>query len=127
MRKTKAIRQEIKKIIDASGVDFTVYDYDKRNISDNKLPAITIQTGAGVYSNGAEECDLVLFIKIHDKNPKIQDTLDDHAEIIEPIFPIGSTLNNLVEYMNPESFSDVFDESSSMGIMTLVFNINYEV
>lgn len=132
MRFTQVIREKIGEILEshanviAAGI--TVYNYDKKNISDRSLPAITIVNGTGIYENGCEEITIPYRVELHAVHPtKIQNTLDALAEVVEPILPIATTLDGLVEYMNPESFDYSFDETTGNGKMGLNFNIKYEV
>ena len=126
MRKTQEIREAVAADIDALAT-FNVYDYNKVNIADEDLPAVTTTIAGGSYESGAEDCTLNLRIEIKAKGVKVENILDDYAELIEPLFPVGHTLNGLVEYMLPESFDYAFDSDSSTGTMGLNFNVKYEV
>lgn len=127
MRFTQEIREAIAAKIPLNPIT-KVYDYDKKNITDDKLPAVTIANGQGTWDNGATECYVSFQIEIKTKadDNKIQNELDKLAEIVEPLFPIGTTLNGLVEFMNPESFDYILDNDSSTGTMVLNFNVKYE-
>ena len=125
MRFTQQIREAVAAELNTL-VGYTVYPYFKDNIDKQKLPALTVTIGSGVWENGASDCLMPCRIEIKDYSSKIDNKLDDHAEIIEPLFPIGHTLNELVEYMIPESFDYSFDSESNTGIMGLNFNIKWE-
>mgnify|MGYP000707654896 CR=1 FL=1 len=126
MRFTQEIRQAIAAIIPDD--TFTVYDYEKRNLMDANLPAVTVGNGNGSWESANTECyiDFRINIIIKADDNEVQNELDDYAEIVEPLFPIGSTLNGLVEFMNPDSFDYVLDNDSSTGTMVLNFNVKYE-
>lgn len=126
MRKTQEIREAVATDIDALAT-FNVYSYAKDNIADSDLPAVTVTINSGVYENGVQDCSVGLRIEIKAKATKVENVLDTHAEAIEPLFPIGHTLNDLVEYMLPESFDYAYDSDSSTGTMGLNFNVKYEV
>jgi len=126
MRKTQEIREAVAADVEALAA-FNVYSYGKDNIADDNLPAVTVTIAGGSFENGAEDCVVGLRVEIKAKATKVENTLDSHAELIEPLFPIGHTLNGLVEYMLPESFDYAIDSSSSTGTMGLNFNVKYEV
>jgi hypothetical protein len=127
MRKTQAIREKI--ALDISNLAFfnKVYSVKRTNIPDSSLPAVTVTTGTGDYGNGATETSILIRVEIKDKGAKVEDILDSHAERVEPLFPVGSTLGGLVEYMNPVSFDYALDDDSATGVIGLNFEINYEV
>ena len=127
MRKTTQIREAVADDIDALAA-FTVYSWNKTNIANTNLPAVTVTINSGVYENGVQDCNAGLRIEIKAESlTKVEDVLDVHAELIEPLFPVGHTLGGLVEYMLPESFDYAFDSDSSTGTMGLNFNVKYEV
>ena len=130
MNKLKDIRTEIARIINDSSLLITAYRYGKDNFTDDKLPAVTVMTGSGTFESGAADCSVGvhLEIKAKGKDSEIEDILDDFAQQIFELLPIGHTLGNLVEYIKPESFeAHVIDPDGSIGTKGLNFNVKYEV
>ena len=131
MIKNINIRKKMAEMINGSPLILTAYDYDKDNLTDDKLPAVTISTGGGAFTTGAEECEVDFRLEIKVKSVKaseIESDLDTFAEQLFNLFPIGDTLDNLVEYIKPESFEPhSVDPDGSIGTKGLNFNVKYEV
>lgn len=125
MRKTTAIRKEVGSIIETLA-KFSVYTYTKNNLEDKDLPAVIVTTSTGAYEDGDENVLLDIRVEIRDKESKIEDVLDAHAEMIEPLLPIGDSLGGLVEYIKPESFDYLVDSETNVGTMGLNYNVKYE-
>lgn len=135
MRKTQEIREAIAtKLTALIGLDTNpyfkkVYSVRKNIIADTNLPAAVVTVLGGVHdeSFSPQEITASLNIEIKDKGDNIEDILDDHAEKVESIFKVGETLNDLIEYMNPQSFDYSLDTESTAGTIILNYTIKYEV
>ena len=128
--KETAIRQKIAADINdyVGATNYTAYSTHRISIDKKNLPAVVVTTGVGLFQTGAEEVSLVVRMVIHDNKPAVENELDLHSQDIFDLFPIGSTLGGLVEYIKPESFDYVLDtEGSNAGAKVLIFNVNYEV
>ena len=129
MTTLKEIRNTIADTIAAfaGGAKYKTYAKKTNNIQDKNLPAVVVTTVVGLFMDGAEEISLEVRVVIHDNEKDIEDVLDVHSNDIYELFPIGSTLGGLVEYMKPESFDYVLDDQSDAGAKVLIFNVKFEV
>ena len=127
IRITQQIRESMAAEVNALA-KYSVYSVKRENLTDEQLPAVIVTINDGSYDNGAEDVYVDVRVEIRDKGSKIENILDDHAQnYIEPLFPIGNTLNGLVEYIKPTSFAYLLDSESSQGSMILNYNVKYEV
>ena len=127
IRITQQIRESMSAEVNALA-KYSVYSVKRENLTDEQLPAVIVTINDGSYDNGAEDVYVDVRVEIRDKGSKIENILDDHAQnYIEPLFPIGNTLNGLVEYIKPTSFAYLLDSESSQGSMILNYNVKYEV
>lgn len=127
IRITQQIREYMAAEVNALA-KYSVYPVKRENLTDEQLPAVMVTINDGNYDNGAEDVYVDVRVEIRDKGSKIENILDDHAQnYIEPLFPIGNTLNGLVEYIKPTSFAYLLDSESSQGSMILNYNVKYEV
>lgn len=127
IRITQQIREYMAAEVNALA-KYSVYSVKRENLTDEQLPAVIVTINDGSYDNGAEDVYVDVRVEIRDKGSKIENILDDHAQnYIEPLFPIGNTLNGLVEYIKPTSFAYLLDSESSQGSMILNYNVKYEV
>lgn len=127
MRITTEIRNKMAERLENLAYFNKVYKQKRSNISDQNLPAVSVISGAGVYSNGTSETDHTVRLEIRAKDVNIQDALDAHAEVVEPLFKVGDTLDGLIEWLRPDSFDYILDDDSDVGVMVLDFNVKYEV
>ena len=129
MRQTTEIRNAIAAKLTTLGLFNKVYSYTKLNIPDADLPAAIVSISQGVYTPGDYDdmdVSIQLRIEIKDKGMNVEDILDGHAELVEPLLKRGETLNGILENLIPSSFDYSLDPTSNAGIMGLNFEIDYE-